>query len=425
MMLAKAGCVAATLVALVTGAASAETVGRLGTQSNAEAGTYLTDGRGHALYTFSQDDKDAKKPESACRDACATMWPPAQANGDVEASGKVASGKVSTFDRDDGGSQIAYDGKPLYYYAPDKPGEAAGEGVKAFGGTWHLAKAGGDSQHKPQQAALFDGLKLKNPECVRYDAEHHRYLISNINGKMREADNNGFITVVGEDGTTTLKWIEGGKNGVTLNAPKGMALSGGKLYLADIDHMRIFDAGTGKPLGAVEIKKAKFLNDLAVADDGTVYITDSGTAGIPGAVYRIDPDHNVKMLAEGPDLKRPNGIDFAPNGDLVVVTYASNQIMTMSRDGKVKNRKELSAGELDGLVVEKDGTMYVTSWKARHVVRIPAGGGKASVVLTGTPQPAAMDVDTDHGLLLVPQVSENAVAAAPLPSKEKTAATKE
>ena len=51
--------------------------------------------------------------------------------------------------------------------------------------------------------------------------------VSNVNGPFAAADNNGFISRIGPDGVAELNWMEGGKTGVTLNAPKGMELSGG------------------------------------------------------------------------------------------------------------------------------------------------------------------------------------------------------
>src|SRR6201992_901027 len=86
------------------------------------------------------------------------------------------------------------------------------------------------------------------PESVLYDADNDRYLVSNINGKPLDKDNNGFISVLSPDGQiTTLKWIEGGKNKVKLDGPKGTALAKGVLYVADITVVRTFDAKTGAP----------------------------------------------------------------------------------------------------------------------------------------------------------------------------------
>ena len=66
---------------------------------------------------------------------------------------------------------------------------------------------------------------FSTPESVLHDAASDVYLVSNINGNPLDVDGNGSISRVSFDGTVAqLKWIEGGANGVTLNAPKGMAI---------------------------------------------------------------------------------------------------------------------------------------------------------------------------------------------------------
>src|SRR5204863_1559288 len=97
--------------------------------------------------------------------------------------------------------------------------------------------AAADPPKAPAPVAKYTGLAT--PESVLYDAEGDRYLVSNINGSPFDKDNNGFISVLSPDGDVkTLKWIEGGKNKVKLDAPKGSAITGGILYVADITTMR-------------------------------------------------------------------------------------------------------------------------------------------------------------------------------------------
>ncbi|HVH47531.1 MAG TPA: hypothetical protein VM925_34585, partial [Labilithrix sp.] len=133
-------------------------------------------------------------------------------------------------------------------------------------------------------AVAWKDAGLSTPESVLYDDAADVYLVSNIDGKPTEADGKGFIAKLSPDGTVaTLKWIEGGKNKVTLNAPKGMAFSGDHLYVADLDTVRIFDRKTGAPVGDVKIAGATFLNDITVGADGRVLVSDSGfKAGAKG-----------------------------------------------------------------------------------------------------------------------------------------------
>ena len=87
----------------------------------------MVDHKGMTLYTF---DKDSGG-KSMCNDECAKNWPPMMAP-----AGAKAEGKWSVIKRDDGTSQYAYDGKPLYTFVKDKkPGDMVGDNMKDV---WHV-----------------------------------------------------------------------------------------------------------------------------------------------------------------------------------------------------------------------------------------------------------------------------------------------
>lgn len=89
----------------------------------------LVGSNGMTLYTF-EKDADGK---SMCNGKCAENWPPLSADG-----GAAPSGDFSVITRDDGKKQVAYKGKPLYYWVKDqKPGDKTGDGVN---NVWHVAK---------------------------------------------------------------------------------------------------------------------------------------------------------------------------------------------------------------------------------------------------------------------------------------------
>ena len=103
---------------------------------------------------------------------------------------------------------------------------ASAAGARRFGRAAPAASASA----APAEPAAARGARravakwtgLSTPESVLYDADADRYLVSNINGKPDGKDNNGFISVLSPDGTTTTpKWIEGGKDKVKLDAPEG------------------------------------------------------------------------------------------------------------------------------------------------------------------------------------------------------------
>jgi predicted lipoprotein with Yx(FWY)xxD motif len=98
---------------------------------SAEHGTILTGPNGMTVYTFVADKRDGR---SQCNGACARKWPPLT----PAAGAPVPAGALSLITRDDGTSQYAWKGKPLYYYADDtKPGETAGHNL---GKAWFVVQ---------------------------------------------------------------------------------------------------------------------------------------------------------------------------------------------------------------------------------------------------------------------------------------------
>jgi hypothetical protein len=134
------------------------------------------------------------------------------------------------------------------------------------------------------------------PESVLHDTGADVYLVSNVNGAPTEKDGNGFISRVSPDGQVLdLKWIDGTAAGVTLNAPKGLAIDGGRLYVADIDCIRIFDESTGAPAGEVCVEGASFLNDVGTARGGGVLFTDSGLDATGSKATALRPWSRVRI----------------------------------------------------------------------------------------------------------------------------------
>ena len=407
--------VAVIAVAACAGAAGAQEM-TVETRLAAKSGLYLTDGDGRTLYRFSADTPgNDGTVDVACTGTCTNAYLPVLVEGQPATRGPVRQSLLGTIERPDGGQQLTYDGKPLYRYVGDQgQGAAAAAGMSVFGGTWHLVAPTDRPAEPPPQAGLFAGLDLKSPECVRHDAEHGRYLVSNVNGGMRATDNNGFISLVTGDGLTEPKWIQGGKKGVTLHAPKGMEIAGGELHVADIDHLRVFDLATGIQIRAVRVEGAEFLNGIAVAENGDLYVTDPGTDPASGAIFRIGPNGKVTKIVGGAPLKRPNGIDFGPDGNLVVATYADDEVMLISREGEILGRRKLDQGQLDGLVVTEDETVLVASWNGHHIARIDSDG-RPETLVTGLTQPACFAFLPDERVLLVPEVKLNQVTVVALP----------
>ena len=281
---------------------------------------------------------------------------------------------------------------------------------------------GGEVAEEPEAAAepapagptVVSDVGFVTPESVRYDAADDMYLVSNINGSPLEADDNGFISRVSPDGAVAdLKWIDGASDDVTLNAPKGMAIAGDTLYVADLTVIRMFDRATGEPRGEVAVDGSTFLNDVASAADGSVYFTDTGMqAGPEGfapsgtdAVYRLN-EGAVEKLAEGDDLLRPNGVAIR-NGEVWVVTFGGNQLYRVAGGAK-SSEFELPTGALDGLEFLPDGSALVSSWEAQAVYR-QGTDGMMTTVVSDVQSPADIGYDSQRSRVLIPLMELNAL----------------
>jgi sugar lactone lactonase YvrE len=292
-------------------------------------------------------------------------------------------------------------------------GDSAADSARGAGG-------GGDSagaRFTVQQ--IGETGDMKTPESVRYDPDQDVYFVSNIDGNPSQKDRKGAIVTVRADSTgVTMPFVESGKNGATLNAPKGMAIQGDTLWVADIDAVRGFNRRTGAPVATIDLGslKATFLNDIAVGGDGALYVTDTGISfGADGQmthpgvdrIFRIS-GRSVTEAAKGDSLQAPNGITWdASNNRFLIAPFSGNAVLTWTPGGAAPATLATGPGQYDGIEVLNDGTVLVSSWadSAVHVIR----NGQLATLATGTNSPADIGIDSKRNVLAVPLFSENKV----------------
>ena len=285
-----------------------------------------------------------------------------------------------------------------------KPGAAGRDQRGASAG----AGGAGAGAGAPVKAATVNGFQT--PESVKWDSAQDVYFVSNINGAPNAKDGNGFISRVGPAGMVTDSvFIKG------LNAPKGMALVRDTLWVADIDVVRAYNARTGAPVATIKVPGAVFLNDIAAAPDGSLYVTDTAIRfGAKGPehvgtdqIFRIAPDHKVSVAVKSDTLARPNGITWdGANQRFVVVPFGGKTLVAWKPGSKATTALGSGAGQFDGVEIVHDD-IYVSSWADSSVYRFSNGQGTR--VITGVASPADIGYDAKRNRILIPIFTGNRI----------------
>tara|TARA_B100001123_G_scaffold274625_1_gene305569 strand:- start:1368 stop:2315 length:948 start_codon:yes stop_codon:yes gene_type:complete len=252
-------------------------------------------------------------------------------------------------------------------------------------------------------------------ESCTFDPDKNLILAMNAGNRGDTADSDGFVSLINPDGSVhTPKWIGATRDGLELHDPLGSAVSNGVLYTVDSGHVRLFDLETGRPLRSISVPESTRLNGIAVADDGTVYASNTRN---PEQIWKVTADGDVSLFAEGAPLAAPNGVAIDQDGNIVVVNVGDNAVITYGRDGEVVRIEHSVEGGNDGVVVTADGTKYVSSVRYGSVSRIRVGQ-EAEIVASGIPSAASMCYDSTQNQLVIPLNSNYALAFVRLSSQE-------
>lgn len=258
---------------------------------------------------------------------------------------------------------------------------------------------------------VFEVKGLEQPESVVQDPATGAIYVSNIAGAVMQKDGNGFIAKLKPDGTiTTRAWIKG------LNAPTGMALHDRTLYVADVDELLEINVASGEIVKRYPAKGAIFLNDVAVGDDGTVYVSDTPM----NTIWRLK-DGSFEPWFANDVLNGPNGLLVQGEklivasfgklpgdgqkqelGGLLAVDIEKQAVSTVGTNDKL--------GNLDGLQALAPGAYLVTDWAAGGLYRIDAKGKFERLIKLGQGG-ADFVYFPDRKLALIPIMLSNSLIA--------------
>ncbi len=239
---------------------------------------------------------------------------------------------------------------------------------------------------------------LLTPESVCYNPVANVLYVSNINGKPTDKDGNGFISLLSLDGKVTdLRWVDG------LNAPKGMGIFNGKLYVTDIDRVALIDIKSRTIEKFYAFPEAQFLNDIAIDHNGSVYISDMMSTRI----YRIDDD-KTEIWLDHKKLTNPNGL-YVENDQLMI---GCNKIVLADMQDKKMIEWLEETGGIDGLEGVGDGRYLFSDWSGN--VYLVGKDKKIEKIMDTTPagiNAADIEFIPEKKLLLVPTFGDNRIMA--------------
>ncbi len=238
---------------------------------------------------------------------------------------------------------------------------------------------------------------FKVPECVVYSPAENMLYVSNIDGKSSEKDLKGSISKVSPDGKTiTHNWA------INLSAPKGMGIYEKKLFVADLQEVVVIDINGGDILERIVVPGSVFLNDVTIAADGTVYVSDSRT----GKVHQVKKSVVTTYLE---NKVRINGL-YADGNDLYLAVKD-----TLYKADKNKMLSVITTGmdeSSDGIEMTSNKDFIVSCWNG-IVYHITKDGNKTVLLDTRKQKINAADIgfDSAKNILYVPTFFNNKLAA--------------
>ncbi len=248
------------------------------------------------------------------------------------------------------------------------------------------------------------------PESIIYDAQRKILYVSNVWGNPPDKDGQGSISKISLDGKMIQdNWITG------LNAPKGLALVGDKLYVADLDTLIEIDVTQGKITKRYVIPQSKFFNDVASDSQGRVFVSDM----MDDKIYILEKGQFSVWLSDS-KLENPNGL-FVEGDTLYVASWGKmTEGFKTQVPGHLKKvsltTKQIESigmgypiGNLDGLESYNNGFL-VTDWIVSKLFFIEKTG-PSSVILNLPSGAADLEVIPDQKIIFIPLMHDNKIVA--------------
>ena len=145
----------------------------------------------------------------------------------------------------------------------------------------------------------------------------------------------------------------------------------GRMYVADykLHNVFVFEPGQDSPQVYFHSDSLNQPNDLAIARDGTLYLSDPDFKGGTGQIWRVtrgpDGKGSGEVLLSERKLGVTNGIDLGPDDETLYVGESNTREVWSYRPVGSKLTEprlinKFDSSDLDGLRTDIDGNIFVT-----------------------------------------------------------------
>jgi len=274
-------------------------------------------------------------------------------------------------------------------------------GVLASSGSASGATAG---NHPPCPDLVTGTAPRLHPEGVTYSPDGHRFLVGSVtHGTVSAVRPDGTVRTLVDDPAliTTMGLAVDARRGrlLVVNGDVGISDRTTLETLNKTAGLGIYDVHNGRriayhDLGALDADHSHFGNDVAIAGDGTAFVTDS----FSGAIYRV-PLHGKPTVLLRDDRLMPagrgngvNGIVLHPKGFLLIAHSSGHALYKLAHGTLTEVAIGQDIGAPDGLLLDRDGTLRaVDNTAANRVVTLRSADNWATAEVTASlpwPDPA-------------------------------------
>lgn len=254
---------------------------------------------------------------------------------------------------------------------------------------------------------------LSGPESVVYDQKTQSFYVSNVAGSPLGKDGKGWISKLAKSGKMLKpQWVSG------LNAPKGMRIRDGYIWLSDIDEVKSIHIAKKRVSSKISIPNSKFLNDVIHSPNSSaIYVSDMFT----NTIHSIQKSPTNKVFINDNKLENPNGL-IVSNGNILIASWgpgmkgdfstdAGGKIMSLNeKTKKISVWADIRVGNLDGIEMIDDETALVSDWMAGKVFKVTKSG-ECKTLLTGFKGSADFAYLPKEKIIVIPLMLEDKVEA--------------